>query len=732
MITKFNLGLYARIKQSPLFVAVGVCLFLAACANFPNNTDDGSRVATDDQTLAASQASSSASSDTVFGNAENGPTDEPETQLARIYQGNDQTIREPANSPITKLSGGSVSLNFEATPLEDVVHGVLGDILKLEYVVEGKIPGNVTLRTQSPVSRNELLVIMESMLEANGATLVKRADNRYLITARKNFRTANPSFQNSKVVQRGYSNVIVSLQYIGAAQMAEILKPVAPDSAFVRVDTVRNLLILGGVSTQLNGWLDIIDTFDVDYLAGMSVGVFPIEYATMDEVETALATLMASASGDKASPLSGLVRIAQLESLGAVLVVTPRKELLTQIELWIERIDRVPAQSAEPQLYVYSVQNGEASYLAQLISNVFNGTGGGSGRSNAGVSPGLTPSSLSSDGNTSSSNTSNSMSRNRSNKAGASSYSLGDDTRIVADDVNNSLIIYATSSEYRKIEGALKRLDVMPSQILIEASIIEVRLTGSLQYGLEWYFDNELKSGWSGQGNVGLGVDGEGNVDAALPDFGYVFSNSIGQIQGVLTALAGKDLIKVLSTPSIMVLDNQSASIQVGDSTPVLSSTTNGEYGSTQNISYRDTGVQLDVTPSVNAGGLVTMELQQSVTDVGSGGTSNTPTFFQRNINSKVAVRSGESVVLGGLISDSKNSKREGLPFFSDLPVIGWLFGGTTIEDERQELLVIITPHVMKSDKDIQDVTKDMRNRMKGLEAFRESIDEEKLVNPNF
>ncbi|MCP8899358.1 type II secretion system secretin GspD [Gilvimarinus xylanilyticus] len=725
MINRFKLPVSNGSKHvSQISVAV-VLVLLSSCAQVSNEPVDA-----DDADIKEQQDVNKAKSEEpVFGGTEDEQSDSPEVWLSEVYQGTDQTVSMPLATEIVPLAGDKVSLNFESTPLEDVVHGVLGDILGQEYIVDGKIPGAVTLRTQSPIARTQLMGILESMLAANGVTLVQREDGLYLVTARQSFNTTNPAYKNSKTLQPGYSNVIVPLQYIGAAQMAEILQPVAPPTAFVRVDSVRNLLVLGGMSSQLQGWLDIIDTFDVDYLAGMSVGVFPIEYTTVDEVEAALATLMATSTGDKTSPLSGLIRTASLESLGAILVVTPRKDLLAQVQTWIERLDRAPAQGAEPQLYVYAVQNTQASHLAQLISSVFGGGGGSGSSGNSGIAPGLTPSTISSGDKGESTGASRSNS-NRSARSGASSYSLGDDARIVADEVNNSLLVYASGPQYRKIEGALKRLDVMPSQVLIEASIIEVRLTDRLQYGLEWYFENELGGGFSGQGNVGLSVGADGAVSAALPNFGYVFSEAMGQVQGVLSALADKDLIRVLSTPSLMVMDNQSASIQVGDSTPVLSSTTEGNYGSTQNISYRDTGVQLDVRPSVNAGGLVTMELQQSVTDNGSEGETQTPTFFERSISSKVAVRSGESVVLGGLISDSKNSKKAGLPFFSDLPVIGWMFGGTTIDDERQELLVIITPHVMKTDQDMRDVTAEMRSRMKGLEAFQQLIDDSKLVDP--
>jgi general secretion pathway protein D len=714
-------------KLRRLLVYVGVCSLLSACAQW--SSEPAAPSAPEAKvSQAAAQPADSAAKRSELKQANKDAGESVPAASADIYTGTDETILMPKSAPFVELEGEGVTLNFEATPLVDVVHGVLGDILKQEYILQGELSGVVTLRTQAPVKRQELLVILESMLTSHGANLVKRADGRYLVTASKSFKAVNPSFKPSANLQPGYSNVIVPLRYIGAAQMAEILKPVADSSAFVRVDTVRNLLILGGSSTQLSGWLDIIDTFDVDYLAGMSVGVFPIEYTSVTEVESALATLMASSVGEKSSPLSGLIRTVPLESLGAVLVVTPRKELLGQIQNWIERLDRAPSQSAEPQLYVYEVQNSEAGHLAQLVSSVFGGGGGTAGRSNSGVAPGLTSSNLSSDGKSGGGSGKNRQSGGKG--SGAASYSLGEEVKIVADDFNNSLLIYATGNEYKKIKSALEQLDVMPSQILIEASIIEVTLNDDLQYGLEWYFDNKLSGGWSGDGYVGLSP----NADVNVPSFGYAFTNALDGVQVLLSAESTKELVKVLSNPSIMVLDNHAAKIHVGTQQPIRGGQTISDGGVISNsINYRDTGVKLDVVPSVNSGGLVTLDLIQSVTDIGPVDTATKQaSFFERNIESRVAVRSGHTVVLGGLISDKRTKGRTGLPFFKDLPLIGGLFGSTTSDERRTELLVIITPHVMKTDQDIQAVNKEMRSRMKGLKAFEQSIDHNKLVDPNF
>ncbi|MDO6572224.1 type II secretion system secretin GspD [Gilvimarinus sp. 2_MG-2023] len=629
--------------------------------------------------------------------------------------------------PTLTLGGGEVALNFEEAPLTDVVHGILGDILQLNYRIENKIPGTVTIRSQEPIAKENLLAVLESMLAAHDVKMVFDG-NSYVVTTSASIGNRLPAYFSQSTKNPGFKNIVVPLEYISAAQMADILKPVASDSAFVRIDDLRNILILAGTQTQLDGWLDIVETFDVDYVSGMSVAIYPIEYNTVEEVSNALATLLASSASDKSTVLTGMVRVEPLDTLGSILVVSAKPEYLKRIEAWIERLDRSPEASVEPQLYVYDVQNANASHLASLVSQVFGGSGGsGASRTqNTGVAPGLNQTDLSSSTSTSgTSRTSNTQTR-----TGGSSFDLDEDTRIVADESNNALLIHATYRQYKKIESALKKLDIMPSQVLIEASIIEVTLSDSLEYGLEWYFDNEFSGGQSGTGNIGFSLsEAGGEFSGSVPNFGYAFTNSLGQIQSVLNVLAGNGLLKVLSTPSLMVLDNQSASIQVGSSFAVASSTTLGDYGSTQNISYRDTGVDLEVTPSVNAGGLVTMDIMQSVSNaLPESGQGGNPSFFERSIQSKVAVRSGESVILGGLISDSENTEKSGVPFLSSLPLIGWLFGNTTVTEERQELLVIITPHVMKSDQDLRDVTKEMRARMKTLKTFEESLDPSRSI----
>lgn len=512
---------------------------------------------------------------------------------ATIYKGDDRQVRLPLARPAIRLDGEAVQMNFEGAPLEDVVHAILGETLKLDYVIEHPIKGKITLRTRSPIPRNQLLQVLESLLQANGVLMVRDPNDRYFVSSSKALKTMVPQFESHNSKGAGYSTTVIPLQNIGAAEMADILKPVAGDGAFLRIDVARNMLIMAGTRVQMSGWMDIIASFDIDTLKGMSIGVFPIQYADPAEIESALAQIISS-TGETLKNPAKLVKLIPLERLGSLLVVTPRAELLEKVKTWIERLDVLPDSGAEPQLYVYPVQNGTASHISELLGQLF-GNGGSSSKSRSGVAPGLNRQSVT-DSAKKGDNKNRNNSNNSANRSGSSSVSIAGDVKVVADEDNNALLIYATSKEYRKIEKALKKLDVSPAQIMIEASIIEVTLNDTLSYGLEWSFKGGL-----GGGDVGNGAfSGTKNAPSVQrPGFSYSLVNATGNIQAVLNALSTDSLLNVISTPSIMALDNNKASIKVGTETPVQtgsSTTSNGIV--TNNIEFKDTGVDLEVTPS--------------------------------------------------------------------------------------------------------------------------------------
>ena len=629
------------------------------------------------------------------------------TSEPAIFLGTDEGAKLPPPRPPIRLDGEAVMLNFEQAPLNEVIHTILGDTLGLDYVIENQVPGEITLRTRSPIPRDQLLPILESLLRNNNVLMIRSPNDRFFISASANVRSTVPSFVSAP--GPGYSNVIVPLQYISATEMAEILKPVARDDAFVRVDEGRNLLILAGTQLQLEGWLDIVTTFDVDQLAGKSVGIFPLANSTVEELFEELEHILA-ASGPEGGlgGISSMVRIMPVERLNSIMVVSPRAHYIDTVQGWIEELDSIEDPASEPILQVYLVRNGDAAQLASLLSTIYGGSGSGSS-AKGGVAPGMTQAQ-------SGSGAGGASKRNQAS-GGGGTFMLDNDVRIVSDDYNNSLLVYATPYEYQKLERILNKLDVVATQVLIEASIVEVTLTDDLQYGLEWAFDNNLGGGDSGRGLLDVG----GNL-APQAGFSYTVTNSAGATKAVLNALAEDSLLNVISTPSVMVLDNHTATINVGDQQPVQSQSTVTNGGNVQNsITYKDTGVQLTVTPSVNDGGLVTLDIEQSVTDVGPvDSATKQRSFNQRAVKSRVAIRSGESVVLGGMIRDNETEGQSGVPVLKDIPLVGALFSTTTKASTRTELLIFITPRVMESDQDLRDLNFEMRSRMRGLTDFED------------
>ncbi|MDG1314481.1 MAG: type II secretion system secretin GspD [Flavobacteriaceae bacterium] len=661
------------------------------------------------------------------------------------YRGNDQVIDLPEARDPVNFVGDAVALSFENAPLSEVTHAVLSDVLGLDYLVDGPIPGEVTLRTRTPIERDQLLSVLESLLKANNVLLVRGGDDRFIVSSSQTATQLAPRVVSRDEQVAGYSTMIIPLQYISAGGMAEILKPLAGDKALVRVDNTRNLLMLAGTQAQLSGWLEVIDTFDVDMLEGMSVGLFPLQYSGVEELVEALNQLLTEASaGDSGEGLKDIVRVMPFVRLNSVMVITPRAHYLDRMETWIERLDRAPENGAEKRLYVYPVQNTTASRLAMLLNSIYAGGSQGEGsrqqRDNRNTAPGLNQESVGR-GGSGRGNNSRTGSGNRGGGGGGTTVSAlqidtgrsgsNDDesaeVRVVADEENNSLMIFSTGMQYKTIKAAVEKLDVPPTQVLIEASIVEVSLTDQLKYGLEWTFNNQLGgSDYSGVGVISDGnfnFGGGGGVGPAAQlaqGFSYTISNGMDYV-AVLRALATESLVNVISTPSVMVLDNNVATINVGDQVPINNGSTITSGGNTiTNITYKDTGVQLTVRPSVNAGGLVTLDVQQTVTDVGQIDVTGNRRFLERSIESRVAVRSGESVVLGGLIRENAANNENGVPWFHKAPIIGPLFGTTEKTRDRTELLVILTPRALYNDEELRQASDEMRDQIRDLELIEQ------------
>ena len=607
---------------------------------------------------------------------------------------------------------GKFSLNFEDAALSAVVKVILNDLLNESYMMNPKVTGKVTLQTSRPLTRDELLPTLELLLQVNNAALL-RDKTLYRIeplTEALQGAVSPRLARGGKNLPAGYQVRIMPLAYIGVEEMQEILKPIVSPKAVVRADPARNLLMLAGTGNELDYIKETIDIFDVDYMQGMSFGIFPLNNVDTETIKKELDEIFDSASGN---PLAGMFKLMPIERLNALLVITPQASYLDQIKRWIVRLDKANSQAGGGAI-VYRVQHIKATDLAGTLNEIFSG-GGENKHREASVAIGRQAVEISNRNKKSTSNKKTPRAAGRNTVTNISGIS---DVKFIADEPNNAIIIVATAQQYETIRNVIKQLDVMPLQVLIDATIIAVTLDDKTDYGVTW----SLEHGDAGDG-TGLGVVGLTGA-AASGGFSYAITRTIGNLKVDIEAAASKNNINVLSSPSLMVLNNQQATIKVGDQVPIRTSQSTPTSGGadtnpiqTSSIEMRDTGVTLTVTPRVNAGGVVIMDIEQSVDDASDNKVSgiDSPTITQRSIKSSVAVHSGETIVLGGLMSNTTSDNKSGIPFLMDIPYLGSLFSQTTRSNKKSELIVLLTPRVLANRADARLVTREYKQKLSGI-----------------
>lgn len=603
-----------------------------------------------------------------------------------------------SSSPEKGSSEGNITLNFNNTDIHEVAKTILGDILNRNYSINPAVQVKVSLHTSQPLNRDALIPTLDSLLFMHGAVL---RDNGSLIEIVPKSNTLSGGAPKLTLRNdQGFQTLVTPLRYISAKEMEKILKSVASEGARVSVDEPHNLLIMTGSRTELNTLISTIETFDVNQLRGMSIGLFRLQSV---DTQTILSELE-SVFGDNASgPMAGLVRFVPIERLNTIMVITPQQQYLKSAQQWIERLDKMD-NLASSSLHVYKVKYGKAEHLASMLDQLFEGQRS----SNQGSGP-RSPSPT-----TAAPNAVMTAEGKLTPIASHGSLQNMGQISIIADQENNSLLVLATQADYSVVELALHKLDVLPMQVLVEATIVEVKLSGDLKYGIDWFFKNGFGNGDTGNGSLSSPQSSTG--------FKYQVLDRLNNPLALLTALASDSRINVISSPSLMVMDNQSASIKVGDQVPISTSeTTNTSNNSsnliTTSVQYRDTGVLLEVTPQIKEGGMVVLEINQDVSDASVTTSSGiqSPTINQRQIKTTVAVQSGETLVLGGLIRENKDLGNAGVPGIKDLPGLGFFFGSSSETSRRTELVVMITPTAIKGRDQAREVTEEFKRQMKEL-----------------
>jgi general secretion pathway protein D len=624
----------------------------------------------------------------------------------------------PEQSDIEPSGGGSFTLNFVNADLNNVLQTVLGEQLHLNYTVDPAVQATITLRSDVPVSQSALLPALERSLRDAGLALVSAGGAYHVVKLSDALRDTSGRLDAGEHLSTpGYGTDVISLHYATATDMLRLIAPFLPDAGQVKADNARNLLFVSGTSQERAAIRANVALFDVDYMAGMSFALVPLEEASATTVVNELQTIVTPKGG----PLDGIVRFVPLEKMHSVLVLSSQPRYITDARRWVARLDHAETGDT-PQVFVYQVQNGRAQDLSAALGKLLGGGGSDNDKHASGQGPGAPDSASTSfaAGLTGGSSIALPAGSPLSGDLQAGSPSGGDEIgtglRISADEVNNAVLVLCTATQYQSILRTLRQLDVLPLQVLLEAVIAEVTLTKALSYGVQYAFQDSH--------NQFINTIGSAAIAPLLPGVAYTFANQ--NIKVILDALSGITKVNVISAPKLLVLNNQSASLDVGDDVPTTTQTAQSTVASgapiVNSIQYRETGVLLRVTPRVNEGGEVQLDVSQEVSEVSptTSSTLNSPTFTERKINSTVSVQDGETIALGGLIKDSRSSGTSGIPYLQQIPILGALFSHKDDNATRTELLVLITPHVVQSVDSLRNVTADLRRHMGQVEALLE------------
>jgi len=612
----------------------------------------------------------------------------------------------------TQARPGNIRLDFPSTDVRVVAKAVLSDLLHVEYTVAPGVSGQVSLVTPAPIARESVLGVFEAALNSAGLALVPQGQGFTIMTV-QSARSAGVT----GAATTGYSSELVALKFISAPELKKLLDSVLP-GVVIDANGQGNTVTIAGTGGQRASAHDLIAQFDVNWLRSMAFAYFTPQRTDARLIVPELDKLINAAD----APTRGLVRLIAMDHLNGIIAVSPQRQYLEDVRRWVDVLDREGTNN-EPRLFVYRVQNGRSRDIARTINAVFgksdtdassSTSGGDTQQGDARGKQGAQ--SRGNEGEGQGSRVTSGENGARGENAGADGR-RGPPVSITSDDNNNAVLVFGAPRDYAIVEDALRKLDVPPYQVMIEAAITEVTLNDDLRYGVQWNFQ-------TGQSNFALSEGTGPTPTRVLPGFSYFLAGN--DISATLNALEARTNVKVVSAPKLVVLNNQTASLQVGDQVPIqtqsATSVENPNAPIVNAIEYRDTGVILKITPRVNAGGLVLLDIAQEVSDLSQRSIAgiSSPIISTRRVATSIAVQDGQVVTLGGLFRDSNSFGKNGLPILSRIPVLGGLlFGNSHNTGNRTELLILIKPHVLRTAEDARAVTEELRSKLRTLEPFR-------------
>jgi general secretion pathway protein D len=688
--------------------------------------------------------------------------------------------------PPPSTAGGMVSLNFNRADLVEIIH-ILAQHLRLTYTIDPEVKGIVTIHSAEPLRPEDLLPIFHQVLRMNNAVAV-RTGNMYRITTIKDAKgLVRPLAQGR---EDSFALQIVPVRFFSAAEMKKLLTPFLTPGGEL-VDYPRgNFLVIIDLPSNIQRLVEIADMIDVQVFAGTRMEIYQPKVASAEELAAEMTKVMQYYAASAPQQENFASQFVPLPRINQLLVISHSEAAWTYARRWLERVD-VAGEGPGRRIFIYPVENGKATELADVLTQALGQPTTGR-RDSSRTLQDLHRSTPGGFGQFDSSSRSPSSSFGRSGfqqqnqplggafatvpapaqvpPAAPGSAPGGvpglpsvpgaprpatpavpgakpeEQLRIVPDPGTNSLIIYGTVQEFQNIKNILKDLDIIPRQVLMDVMVAEVALTGSEAFGVEYelfrkYNPSIFGQTFDSQGAVRSGIFNQATRAATEGSPFAQFLNGISGVAGrgntiraFISALATDNRAKILSSPSVLATDNRPARIQVGREIPVLSSQAQSIVGDSpivNSVQYRNTGVILTIIPQVNSQGLVHLQVKQEVSDVGapSFGNTNSPSFTTRDAETTAVVQDGDTLAIGGIISDTKRRDRTGVPYLMDLPVLGRLFGTTNDTSDRTELVMLITPHVVRNRDEAQQVTEGFKEKLFGVrnELERFWLEQERL-----
>nr|MDA8165892.1 type II secretion system secretin GspD [Desulfobacteraceae bacterium] len=628
-------------------------------------------------------------------------------------------------APKEKTTEG-ILLNFDNADIYEVIR-VIGETLNLDYIIDPRVKGVVNIRTSKPIPKSELLAVFRKLLNINGLDIVPEGDRYYI------YPTANPGVQKvyspTQVDKLGHSSKVVMqvvpLMYLSSAEALDLITPYLSEQGLTYNLADQNVLIISDFETMVADIVQILSYLDVSPLTNLSMRLVRIENTPLfdlnDDLTQILSAMHLNKGGEKGFDS---ITVLPLERVNSLLLISKSDYLMDNVQKWIEELDVTPA-GGKDNVFFYSVRNSVASDLAQLVNNVLSEQPGQAKEKKRPTLPGGPQAQATKPGATG-------QTAGKTEKKPLSTVQLAGGPILIADDDRNIILIRAMPADYRRIVKLLERLDTMPRQVLIEVMVAEVTLTDKLNFGVEWALQNGATINGTDYSQLirsaNITTTGYVNPATGLPQLqglSYTLFTGTNDVRALINALADNTHVSILSSPQILVLNNEPASINVGNQVPIVTNTiTSAESATAANqttlassIQYKDTGVILNVTPRINFNGIITLEVDQQVSNVGATGVAGSPEIFNRELKTKLAVKDGQSIMIGGLISKDSSVQDTGIPFLKDIPVLGYAFKSHNQNSTKTELLVMITPYVIESEDVLQQYFKTFKEKMSEMRS---------------